>query len=214
MRRQMLNVPVLIALVLGSLVLGRVPVAATQDISDAKVLRINAGDFFPEPFDPQLSDNGQGFYLFDFEGLTRIDEELQVVPGAAESWEFSPDGKTITFHLRDRLVYSDGVPVTAAHFVYAAQRLCSPDLDSRSATLLFEVIGCKALFNSAGDPAAAAKAEFGVRALDDRTLEYRFTRPAPYFLVQASNWCAIPLREELIEAGGPDWWANPTTRIG
>ena len=53
-----------------------------------------------------------------------------------------------------------------------------------------------------------------MRALDDRTLEYRFTRPAPYFLVQASNWSAIPLRQELVEAGGPEWWVNPATRIG
>ena len=131
------------------------------------------------------------------------------MPGAAESWEFSPDGKTITFHLRDGLVFSDGVPVIAAHFVYAAERLCSPELDSGSASLLFGVIGCQALFDSAGDPAAAAaaKAEFGVRALDERTLEYRFTAPAPYFLVQASNWSAIPLRQELVEAGGPEWWS-------
>jgi oligopeptide transport system substrate-binding protein len=78
-----------------------------------------------------------------------------------------------------------------------------------------EVIGGRALFSSAGDPAAAAaKAEFGVRALDDRTLEYRFTRPAPYFLVQASNWSAMPLRQELVEAGGSEWWSNPATRIG
>ena len=53
-----------------------------------------------------------------------------------------------------------------------------------------------------------------MRALDDHTLEYRFTRPAPYFPAQAAGWGTIPLREELIEAGGPDWWANPTTRIG
>ena len=51
-------------------------------------------------------------------------------------------------------------------------------------------------------------------ALDDRTLEYRFEQPAPYFLVQASNWSAIPLRQALIEQGGPDWWKNPATRIG
>src|SRR5918994_6672771 len=145
MRRQMLSVPVLIVLVLGSLVLGRVPVAATQDISDAKILRINAGDFFPEPFDPQLSDNGQGFYLFDFEGLTNIDEELQVVPGAAESWEFSPDGKTLTFHLREGLVFSDGVPITAEHFRFGIERLCSPELDSASSIQLFDVIGCEEL---------------------------------------------------------------------
>ena len=38
--------------------------------------------------------------------------------------------------------------------------------------------------------------------------------PAPYFPALAAGWGTIPLRKELIEAGGPDWWANPATRIG
>jgi oligopeptide transport system substrate-binding protein len=217
MRRVRTSFLALIVLVLGSLALAMAPVAAVQESGKPHVLRVNWGDP-PETLDPQHSDQGQWSISggLDWEGLTRIDEELQVAPGAAESWQFGSDGKTLTFHLREGLVYSDGVPVLAAHFVYAAERLCSPELDSRSANLLFDVIGCEALFNSAGDAAAAttAKAEFGVRALDDRTLEYHFTRPAPYFLVQASNWSAIPLRQELIEAGGPDWWKNPATRIG
>jgi oligopeptide transport system substrate-binding protein len=192
------------------------PATAIQDAS-ARVLRVNWGDV-PETLDPQHSDQGQWSISggLDYEGLTRIDEELQVAPGAAESWEFSSDGKTLTFHLRDGLVYSDGVPVVAADFVYAAERLCSPELDSRSLDLLMDVIGCMELYNSAGDAAAAdaAKATFGARALDDRTLEYRFTRPAPYFLTTASIWATIPLRQDLIEAGGPEWWTNPATRIG
>ncbi len=34
-------------------------------------------------------------------------------PQLAERWEFSPDRRTLTFHLRDDVVWSDGVPVTA-----------------------------------------------------------------------------------------------------
>src|SRR5215207_6699683 len=146
--------PIVVVFLLGSL-LYCFATAQGQAAGQAHVLRMNWGPDMPETLDPQHSDQGQWSMSggLDYEGLTRIDEELQVVPGAAESWEFSPDGKTLTFHLRDGLVYSDGVPVVAEHFVYAAQRLCSPELNSRSATLLFEVIGCKALFNSAGDPA-------------------------------------------------------------
>jgi oligopeptide transport system substrate-binding protein len=172
----------------------------------------------PETLDPQHSDLGQWSMSggLDYEGLTRIDEELQPIPGAAESWEFSPDGTTVTFHLRHGLVFSDGVPVTAEHFRYAAERVCSPELSSRSRGELAELIGCEALFNAGDDAAAAAaaKAAFGVRVLDDQTLEYQFTRPAPYFPAQAAGWRTIPLRQELIEAGGPNWWANPATRIG
>src|SRR5215212_10065401 len=128
MRRGITVAPIVILLVLTSLLPG-FSLAAAQDDVGPKVLRVNWGEV-PETLDPQLSHSGQWSISggLDFEGLTRIDEELQVVPGAAESWEFSADGKTITFHLRAGLVYSDGVPLVAAHFVYAAQRLCSPEL--------------------------------------------------------------------------------------
>jgi ABC-type oligopeptide transport system substrate-binding subunit len=215
MHRRMTAVPIFILLIVGMLVAWVAPVAATQEGS-AKILRINAGDFFPETFDPQLSDNGQGFYLVDFEGLTRIDEELQVVPAAAESWAFSSDGTTLTFSLRQGLVFSDGVPITAEHFRAGIARMCSPELDSRLAIQLFDIVGCEQQFTGgAADPATAtASAALGVRALDDRTLQIQFERPAPYFPALASIWVAFPLRQDLIEAGGPEWWANPGTRVG
>jgi oligopeptide transport system substrate-binding protein len=171
-----------------------------------------------------MSHYGQWGLNIDFEGLTRLDDELQVVPGAAESWEFSPDGKTLTFHLREGLVFSDGAPVTAEHFRYAAARLCSPELGSESAMLLFDVIGCEESYSSRdvetgteeGDASDSATSipPLGVYARDDRTLEMQFERPAPYFPVQAANWGSIPLRQVDVEAGGPDWWANSETRIG
>jgi oligopeptide transport system substrate-binding protein len=195
---------------------GSVPIEARQTGAE-HVLRVNWG-YFPETLDPQLSHSGQWAVSggLDYEGLTRIDDELQVGPGAAESWEFSDGGKTLTFRLRDGLVFSDGVPVTAEHFRYAVERLCSPELDSKSAIQLFDVVGCQELFTSAGDDAAtnAARASLGAMALDERTLEMHFDRPAPYFPVTAASWGTIPIRQDLVEAGGPEWWAKPEFRIG
>ncbi len=188
---------------------------AVQD-APPHVLRVNWG-YFPDTLDPQLSHSGQWSVSggLDYEGLTRIDEELQVAPGAAESWEFSPDGKTLTFHLRDGLVFSDGVPVTADHFRYAMERMCSPELDSESASFYFGVVGCEEVFTAEGDDAAAeARAALGVRVVDERTVEYAFAEPAPYFPVLAAIWGAIPLRQDLVEAGGAEWFTDPATRIG
>jgi oligopeptide transport system substrate-binding protein len=201
----------LVLLLLGAASLSLPGAATVGRAQEPGVLRVNWG-YFPDTLDPQLSHSGQWAISgsLDYEGLTRIDEELQVIPGAAESWEFSPDGKTITFHLRDGLVFSDGVPVTAEHFRYAIERLCSPELDSASAIQLFDVAGCEELFSKARDDVAA----LGARALDERTLEISFDKPAPYFPVTASIWGTIPLRQELIEAGGPEWWADPEFRIG
>ncbi len=217
MHRRLRSLAVLAALVCLAPLAANGSAMTPQASAAPHVLRVNWGPGLSS-LDPQFSHEGQWAISggLDYEGLTRIDEELRVVPGAATSWEFSPDGKRLTFHLRDGLVYSDGVPVTAGDFVYAAERLCSPEVNTASSDLLFDVIGCKDLFNAGGDAAAeaAARATFGVHARDERTVEYQFVRPAPYFVVQAAVEAAIPLRKALVDAGGSKWWANPATRIG
>ncbi|SDJ90746.1 peptide/nickel transport system substrate-binding protein [Nonomuraea maritima] len=40
--------------------------------------------------------------------LTEFDKDLNVVPGLAESWETSEDGKKVTFKLRQGVTYADG----------------------------------------------------------------------------------------------------------
>lgn len=49
-----------------------------------------------------------------YDGLLEYDTELQPQPGLAESWQVSPDGMTITFKLRQGVVFHDGKPLTAA----------------------------------------------------------------------------------------------------
>ena len=46
--------------------------------------------------------------------LTELDQDLNVVPGIAESWTASADGKTLTFTLRDGVTFQDGTPLTSA----------------------------------------------------------------------------------------------------
>ena len=49
-----------------------------------------------------------------YDGLLEYDTELQPQPSLAESWEVSPDGKTITFKLRQGVKFHDGEPLTSA----------------------------------------------------------------------------------------------------
>jgi peptide/nickel transport system substrate-binding protein len=49
-------------------------------------------------------------------------------PELARSYEFSPDHKTLTFHLRDDVVWSDGVPVTAEDVRWTWQAQIHPDI--------------------------------------------------------------------------------------
>ena len=54
----------------------------------------------------------------------------------------------------------------------------------------------------------------GVSAPDPQTLVLRLTNPAPYYTFIAGLWVMYPARQDLIEAGGEDWWKDPTKQIG
>jgi len=191
--------------------------------------------FWPDTLDPQKTSYIEEIAVsaLDYEGLTRLNEDLETVPAAAESWEFNADGTVLTFHLRDRLVYNDGSPLTAERFRFAIERACDPNTAAVYAGILFDIVGCEALYTSLTPPEAAevtatpgateagtdaayeaAKAALGVRAVDDRTLEVRLTHPAPYFPTVASTWVFYPVKEESLAAGGDAWAQDPAQRIG
>src|SRR5262245_55391861 len=48
-----------------------------------------------------------------FEGLLTVGPDGRPIPGGAESYTVSPDGKVFTFKIRDGLKWSDGRPMTA-----------------------------------------------------------------------------------------------------
>jgi len=67
-----------------------------------------------------------------YEGLTEVDSKtLEAIPGVAEKWSVSDDGKTWTFTLRDDAQWSNGRAVTANDFVRSWNRLL--DLGDRTA---------------------------------------------------------------------------------
>jgi peptide/nickel transport system substrate-binding protein len=66
-----------------------------------------------------------------FEGLVGLDARLEPVPRLATRWEQSPDGKVITFHLRQGVTWHDGHPFTARDVVFtfqAIQEIQAPSL--------------------------------------------------------------------------------------
>jgi len=204
------------------------PGAAAQDAAGEKVLRIRQTPY-PETADPQKSSFSTeiAFLVQNYEGLTRLDANLGSVPAAAERWEFSADGTTITFHLRGGLSYSDGSPLTAERFVDAALRTCDPTTAGDYQHILFDIVGCADFAGlyaaaegatpvAADDTAAfdAARAAVGVAAPDDRTVEVRLTQPAPYFPQIAGLWVFFPAKQELIERGGDAWWQDPALQVG
>src|SRR5204862_687250 len=62
-----------------------------------------------------------------FEGLLRLDAKTaEPVPGLAERWDVSADGKTYTFHLRTNGAWSTSEPITSDDVLYSWVRALSP----------------------------------------------------------------------------------------
>ncbi len=61
-----------------------------------------------------------------FNGLVRYDKNLKLEGDLAESWEVSPDGKRITFHLRKGVKWHDGAPFTSDDVMFTYRRMIDP----------------------------------------------------------------------------------------
>ncbi len=71
------------------------------------------------------------------ENLVDLDANGQPVGVLAESWEGSPDGKTVTFKLRKGVTWHDGKPFTSADVEFTAMNMWKKILNYGSTLQLF-----------------------------------------------------------------------------
>ncbi len=142
----------------------------------------------PATLDPQLVSSCSEEILIRnmFEGLCRLDTEGNVVLGAAQQYELSSDGLTYTFTLREDALWSNGEPVTAADFVLGFKRGVDPATKSPKASLLSQIKGAEEIIAGNGN------GEFGVVALDDKTLKITLTEKKPDFLTTLTSSVCMP----------------------
>lgn len=62
-----------------------------------------------------------------FNGLTKLDQQGNVVPDLAQDWTVSKDGLTYDFRLRPGLFWHDGAPVSASDVLYTVSAMQNPD---------------------------------------------------------------------------------------
>ncbi len=161
MRRTLISA--LLVLVAALLVVGLTLSRSTRGPADFRF--VNGSE--PKTLDPTLmTGEPEGRIAQElFEGLTRLEaKSLEPVPGAAERWEVSPDGKTYTFHLRRDARWSDGRAVTAQDFTYAWRRMQEPAVGAEYAYIMHMVRYAEA-FNTYQDQAVALSGPV-LKALD------------------------------------------------
>lgn len=146
-----------------------------------------------------------------WEGLVIRDpqDSQNYLPGAAESWESSEDGTVWTFHLRDGAQWSNGDPLTANDFVWAASYFYSPKLGDQGDQnpVAFKaterdtsVVGLPDYFSGATEDFSTV----GIEAEDDTTLVITLTGPDYRFL--DSTVKLFPLHQASVEANPRDFW--------
>ncbi|MGB7749725.1 MAG: peptide ABC transporter substrate-binding protein [Verrucomicrobiia bacterium] len=163
---------------------------------------INGGE--PESLDPAIVTGQVEIRAVRglFEGLTRLDPKTaRPVPGLAESWEKSPDGRIYTFHLRTNLTWSTGEPIVAGDVVYSWIRALNPGAASEYAGQLFFLKNAEDF--SAGkikDPGLV-----GIHAPDPMTVRVELNHLTPFF----PDICALPVTcvvpRQTIEKRGDRW---------
>src|SRR5205823_2280415 len=162
-----------------------------------------ASSFVPNDPDPRSAiawPNIQlGMQLFD--RLVEAWPERTIVPSLAESWEIADDGLRYVFRLRDGLTWSDGKPLTAHDVEFGIKRVLDPQSPGSSVAIYFVLENGQDYYLEQTSDADS----IGVRALDDRTVEFRLVAPAPYFMSVMNRPDAGPQPRHAIERHGGDW---------
>lgn len=65
-----------------------------------------------------------------YDTLVMYNENLEIIPGLAESWEASEDGLVWTFSLRDGVTFHNGDALKASDVVFSLNRITDPDIAS------------------------------------------------------------------------------------
>ena len=129
------------------------------------------------------------------EYLTWSNENLELEPRIAESWEPNADGSVWTFTIRQGVTFHDGTPLTAEAVAYTLNLHADPANEGNALSAFGGVL-------SAG----------GARALDDATVEVTLDAPNGAFpyLVSSDNYNVVVLPPDF----DPTTWESSFVGTG
>ena len=116
------------------------------------------------------------------------------IPGTAESWSISEDGKEYIFKLNKNAKWSNGEPVTADDFVWSWKRILTASLGSQYPDMLYYLEGAYEYHNGLTNNFD----EVGVKALDTHTLKVNLKNPTPFFIGLLSHYSTWPVHKETV----------------
>ncbi|MEM7507732.1 MAG: ABC transporter substrate-binding protein [Pseudomonadota bacterium] len=113
-----------------------------------------------------------------YEGLLDYDNDLNIVPALAESFDVSEDGKTVTFNLQKGVTWHDGEPFTSADVQFTVMEVLSK-IHPRGPNSFREVTS--------------------IDTPDEHTAVFNLANPAPYMLRALSGYESPIVPKHLLE---------------
>ncbi len=165
---------------------------------DKKILSIgNLGEV--NNIDPQVVSNGNDIKFLSaiFEGLVVPEPDTyQPLPGVAERWNISEDGKVYEFYLRKNARWSNGDFVTADDFVFSIKRALSSRLGCSFVEMFFPIKNAKKFYKRE----IRDFSKVGVTAIDKHTLRIELEHPCSSFIYLVMQPCWYPLNKMVCES--------------
>lgn len=101
-------------------------------------------------------------------------------PRLADSWE--QDGLVLTFHLNENAAWHDGTPLTADDVVFTCELMADPAINHPRRSKVGFFVGT----DKSG--IRLPEEEFGVKALDEHTVQFTMKEPAPLSYMMAMTF--------------------------
>lgn len=154
--------------------------------------------------DPAIVTDGESFIVTQqiFETLVKYGEDdTEIKPGLAKSWEVSDDAKTYTFKLETGIKFHDGTDFNADAVVKNFQRWAQSKDEGKFAYYASMFGGFE------GDEGHVIKE---VKAIDASTVEFTLNRPQAPFLKNLAMPTFAIASPDGIEKEGDDFTKNPS----
>jgi len=166
----------------------------------------------PKTFNPLLVDDDASENVRYLTGgvLIRVNRQTQAFePALAESWKVSPNGRSITFHLRKGLAFSDGTPFGSEDVAYTMRLLMDPQIHSATADAFRSGEGTLSVQTPSGDtvvitfpaPIGGLERLFDqVAILSAKSPKKEMATLGPYFVAEYKAGSYVLLRRN------PNYW--------
>ena len=193
----------------GMLKLGLSLVAMTVAASVQAKTLVYCSEGSPEGFNPQLFTSGTTYDASSVPIYNRLVEfktgTTEVIPGLAEKWDVSEDGKTYTFHLRKGVKWQDNKDFKPTRDLNADDVVFSFDRQKNDKNPYHKVSGGSyEYFEGMGLQDLISE----VKKVDDNTVQFVLTRPeAPFLADLAMDFASILSKEyadNMLKAGTPE----------